>query len=267
MKEILKTILIKIHIYSLVKNAFAFSKKIKQRFKYIQTKEYRDFNKRRHFYSKFIKSGNLVFDIGANIGNRSEVFLALGAKVIAVEPQSNCINILKDKFKSNKDFHLIEKGMDSKKGKTTIQIANADTISSMSDVWINKVKEGVFKNYTWDRTEFVEVDTLDSLIKEFGTPDFIKIDVEGFELNVLKGLTKQVNIISYEFMTPEFYKNALDCLEYLETLGKIKCNFSWGESMQLTSKEWVNSEQFKNILKDISNVKDFGDIYVRFVED
>ena len=50
------------------------------------------------FYSQFVPNGGLVFDIGANIGNRIEIFLEIGATVIAVEPQAACVAILKEKF-------------------------------------------------------------------------------------------------------------------------------------------------------------------------
>ena len=45
-----------------------------------------------NFYSELIKKDDLCFDIGANYGNRSEVFIKLGAKVVAFEPQPKPLN-------------------------------------------------------------------------------------------------------------------------------------------------------------------------------
>ena len=50
------------------------------------------------FYSRFIHKGDLCFDVGAHMGNRTEIFLKLGANVIAVEPQEDCINQLREKI-------------------------------------------------------------------------------------------------------------------------------------------------------------------------
>lgn len=255
-----------------VTNLYPTAKKVKNsiksgvdKIKYRMSPEFKEFNQRKKMYSKLVKKGGLVFDVGANVGNRTEVLLNLGAKVVAVEPQSNCINILKDKFGSHPNFNLFEGGMSEKEGKTTIFVANVDTISSMSQEWINSVKDSVFKENTWDKTETVKVDTLDNLIKQYGVPDLIKVDVEGFEISVLRGLTQKVNYLSYEFMFPKFHKQALECLEYLEGISDIECNYSWGESMQLAEPTWVPSHQFKDVLSKAATESNFGDIYIRFV--
>ena len=53
---------------------------------------------RKEFYSEFIKEGDVVFDVGANKGNRTVIFLELGAKVVAVEPQKECYEHLTKRF-------------------------------------------------------------------------------------------------------------------------------------------------------------------------
>lgn len=265
MKKNIKNTLVKTHLYNPAKNIHNFYKARINRLKYLNSKEYRELLKRKSFYSHFLKKGNLVFDVGANTGNRTEAFLSIGTKVVAIEPQSGCISILKNRFGPNKNFPLFEGGMSDKPGEQIIHIASVDTISSMSSDWISQVKEGVFKDYDWNREEVVTVNTLDNLIEEYGLPTFIKIDVEGYELRVLKGLTQKVDYISYEFMFPKFYDKAVECLNYLETLGELECNFSWGESMDLVYEEWVNSGDFRKKIKEISDTQNFGDIYIRFL--
>lgn len=265
MKTFTKNLLIKAHLYSPAKSIYQNYKKGVEHRRYLNSNEYKELQNRKKFYSTFLNKDSLVFDVGANIGNRTEAFLDLGMKVVAIEPQSDCINVLKSKFSENPNFNIFEGGMDSEKGSRVIHIANADTISSMSEEWISKVKEGTFRDYTWGREEKVEVDTLDNLIKKYGSPDFIKVDVEGFEINVLKGLTQKVKYISFEFMFPEFLDKAIECIEYLNSIGEIECNFSWGESMEFVNSEWKSSNDFIENIKEAAKTKsEFGDIYVRF---
>src|SRR5262245_12044409 len=54
--------------------------------------------KMRHFYSQFIAPGNLCYDVGANVGDRTDIFRKLGARVIAIEPQTACLEVLRQRF-------------------------------------------------------------------------------------------------------------------------------------------------------------------------
>jgi hypothetical protein len=74
--------------------------------------------------------------------------------------------------------------------------------------------------------------TLDKLIEQFGIPSFIKIDVEGFEYEVIKGLSKPVKALSLEF-TPEIIESTYKCINYLQQLGKINLNYSVFKTMSL----------------------------------
>ena len=85
----------------------------------------------------------------------------------------------------------------------------------MIKYWIDKVKKsGRFSDFQWNKKEKVKVATLDSMITEFGRPSFIKIDVVGFEYEVIQGLSEKVNNISIEF-TPEYIDSTLASLNYL----------------------------------------------------
>jgi FkbM family methyltransferase len=225
----------------------------------------RDFRKRLKFYSRFIKNGDLCFDIGANMGNRTEVFLALNATVVAVEPQEECLRILRDRYKDNPRLILIDKGLDKIEGERKLFVSNANTLSTMSDEWINLGEKGrLFEGSTWSKKTIVRTTTLDALIKTYGVPAFCKIDVEGFEYSVLRGLSKPVNVISFEFV-PEFVESAVNCIRYIAKLGEAEYNYSEGESMRLTLSNWVYQENIIKILKNLPRGKGiFGDVYARF---
>ena len=140
--------------------------------------------KRREFYLQFLNSGDIYYDVGANYGNRIEPIIDDNIKIVAFEPQPKCIKKLKKKF-GNK-ITLITKGLGSKKDTMPMFLARAHTISSLSKDFIKATQEsGRFSKYKWDKQIQVEIDTLDNIIAKNGIPTFIKIDVEGFETEVL----------------------------------------------------------------------------------
>ncbi len=232
-----------------------------------KAKQEKNFKKRLKFYQQFVKYGDLCFDIGAHIGNRTEVFLALNAVVVAVEPQESCFRTLQERFKGNPNLILINKGLDQVEGEKELFISNVNTLSTMSHEWIKLGGKGrLFEGCNWTEKIIVKTTTMDALINTYGIPAFCKIDVEGFEYNVLQGLTKPVKVISFEF-TQEFIESAMNCIQYLTELGMAKFNYSEGESMSLALSSWVEADEILDILAGLPNDKFFfGDVYVQFHE-
>lgn len=221
--------------------------------------------KRLEFYRQFLAPGSLVIDVGANLGNRSKVFWKLGASVIAAEPQPACAGFLRSVFAGKPRFTLVEAALGPAPGQAEMMISNAHTVSSLSSEWVRIVREsGRFPGCEWNRTMTVTVDTLDALILRYGLPAFIKIDVEGFEDQVLSGLTQRVPALSVEF-TPEFGQGTRRCIEHLARLGDVEFRISLGESMQWALPDWVDSDEVLRVLRDFSTDV-FGDIYARFRE-
>lgn len=219
------------------------------------------------FYSQFIKEGDLCFDIGANIGNRTDAFLKLGANVVAVEPQKQCLEVLNKKYGDNEKVNLVAKALDENFSEKEMLVSDSSTLSSMCPDWIDSVKKsGRFATIKWNEKQTVQTITLDTLIEEFGVPDFCKIDVEGFEENVLRGLSQPLKVVSFEF-TPEFIDPTIMCINYLANLGNVEFNYSVGESMEIVLHKWVSPEQMIEKTKEISKHgagAGTGDIYARF---
>jgi FkbM family methyltransferase len=217
------------------------------------------------FYKSFLSPGEVCFDVGANIGNRVKILLKLGALVVAVEPQHECVMVLKAAFGRHPQFKLVAKALGEAEGHAQIMIGDANTISSLSKEWVTAVqKSGRFADHRWDIRQTVPMTTLDKLIAQYGTPAFMKIDVEGFEYEVIKGLTRPVKTLSLEF-TPEFIESTFKCFEHLEQLGEIRLNYSVEESMQLALNRWVSRREMVEILSGFKNNHQiFGDVYLRF---
>lgn len=221
---------------------------------------------RKIFYKQFVQPGDVVFDVGANIGNRTETFLQIGAKVIAIEPQPDCVKILKKNFGNS--IIIEEVGLSKVEGELEMHIANDTTISSFSKDFINSTKQSRFNHSCWETTMKIPVTTMDTLIEKYGIPKFCKIDVEGFELEVLKGLHHPIPYLSFEYCVPEMMQNVLQCIDYLHQLVPTgKFNYSIGETMKLALTEWqsyddillkVQSKEFISTL--------FGDIYFNTIK-
>ena len=219
--------------------------------------------KRQRFYNQFINSNDLVFDVGANIGNRVRPLLNIGARVVAIEPQKECYEILEMKF-GNK-IEIVPMGLGKAEEIKDFFVADANVLSSFSTEWIESVKKDRFKNYTWAKPIKIQITTVDKLIEKYGLPKFIKIDVENYEFEVLKGLTYAVDIISFEYAIPKIQK-IKDCINQIEKYNSdTEYNFSIGESMEFALTDWQSVTDFKNYIfaKEFIATGSGGDIYVR----
>jgi len=257
LKHQFKRILIKCKVWFFLRPVYENLKHLSPNYKKrrkIYQKKWRD------FYSQFIKPGDLCFDVGANEGKRTEIFLKLGAKVIAVEPQPLCIKNLERVFGQEPNFKLVKQGLSDKKGELEMFICEeADTISTFSKEY--KVK-GRFSHYNWNKKIKVPVTTLDAIIKEFGSPVFCKIDVEGFEDQVLMGLSQPIRYLSFEFLK-EFPEKTKKCLDHLELLGYRYFNADFFEKGELYFQYWMNGEKLLQKISESKNKLLGGDIYAK----
>ncbi|MHB8578569.1 MAG: FkbM family methyltransferase [Ignavibacteriaceae bacterium] len=222
---------------------FEKAKKI-QKNKYISFGQDKECN---HILETFLQKNDLIFDVGANIGKLTEKYLDLGAKVICVEPQSSCIKILSEKFNSNPMVKIIKKGVSNRIEILDLFVCNQyNEIATFSSEFINNSRHA--NNFVWDSTEKIETTTLDELINLYGIPKFCKIDVEGFELKVLKGLTYLIPYLSFEFHI-ELIEQTFIALEYLKNLGYEKFSLTLGPTNVPVFDEWASLEKLIEYLK------------------
>jgi FkbM family methyltransferase len=216
--------------------------------------------KKNHDVVKLLNPRDLFFDIGAHLGNKSKQFLDKNLKAVMVEPLPECVKQLKLRFKNNDNIKIIQKAVGKESGNMDLEVnSKMPTTSTMAKHW----KEGRFSNQQWDKKISVDVTTLDILIKNHGLPNYIKIDVEGFELDVLQGLSQKAGIISFEF-TSEFFDQTIKCLNYLKEINYNEFNFSIGERRKFYA-DWLTVDDLiKNLETEIGKDKLlWGDVYCR----
>jgi FkbM family methyltransferase len=214
-------------------------------------------------FREIIRSGDLCFDIGANLGNKTQEMSDLGSFVVSIEPQIDCYAHLKNRFANNPNVTIVNYACGSSNRKDIMNISSAHTLSTMSDSFIKETSKERFTGTSWDKKIEIELVTLDSLINIYGVPRFCKIDVEGYEVEVLKGLSHPIPFISLEFV-PELKKNSFECIDSLLKIGEYVFNYSEGESGFFEFSNWINSKDIINYLLEKNDFKNsFGDIYAK----
>ena len=213
-------------------------------------------------YAQFIRPGDLVFDIGAHVGDRVASFRRLGARVIAVEPQPALCRTLKLLFGRDANVTLVPSAIGCVCGMAEMKINPKNpTISTLSDDFIAASRKAIgWEGESWSRSLEVPVTTLDTLVDTYGRPAFVKIDVEGFEAKVLQGLSQPPPALSFEFTTIQ-RAVGIECLERCTALGYTQFNAAIGESQTLG--EWRSATALADWLTGLPHEANSGDIYAR----
>lgn len=220
------------------------------------------------FYGQFLGPGDVGFDVGAHVGNRVRAWRRLGAHVVAIEPQPDFLRILRLFFGRNQGVTIIGSAVGAQAGTARLGISSATpTVSSMSPDWIESVTtDSSFAKVRWDRSIEVQVATLDDLIAAHGIPAFCKIDVEGFEGDVLRGLSRPVRALSFEYLPPA-HDATLAVLDLVEQLGArasgYRYNYSPIETMQFASDHWLDAADLVLLLERFRPLGRSGDVYAR----
>jgi FkbM family methyltransferase len=218
----------------------------------------------RRFYREFVQPAALCFDIGAHLGSRSQALLDLGGRIVAVEPQPHCAAYLDRRLGGRPGFTLCAMAAGAAPGRATLHLNRLNpAISTLAPAaWRRAMASAARGRERWDRTLAIEVTTLDRLIAEFGLPGFCKIDVEGFEEEVLRGLSRPIPLLSFEFISFE-PQRASACLRRLQALGPYRFNLSLRERQRLEQPDWIDARRLETILKAYTGEILSGDVYAR----
>ncbi|KND17132.1 methyltransferase FkbM [Pannonibacter phragmitetus] len=219
----------------------------------------------RRFYRSLISPGDLVFDIGAHVGSRSATLLGLGAEVVAVEPQPVFVRMIERHLAHRlRGFETVAVG--AEEGETVLHISSRHpTVTTISDRFIDGVRgtEG-FRDVVWDSEIRLPVTTLDRLIERYGLPAFCKIDVEGAESDILRGLSQPVPLLAFEYI-PALPQVAREAVALLEKLGPYRFNRVVGELHRFVSGHWVTGDDVLAEISGLTPESPSGDIYARLM--
>jgi FkbM family methyltransferase len=213
-------------------------------------------------YARFVKPGDLVFDVGAHVGDRTAAFRRLGANVVAVEPQPAMVKTLRLLYGRDSAVTIEPLALGREPGRLTLKLNLSNpTVSTASDAFIEAARGAPgWETQCWEGTVEVPVATLDQLIARHGFPAFAKIDVEGFEAEVLAGLTQPVPALSFEFTTiqPDV---ALASVARCAALGYDGFDAALGESQTMMHGRWLGGDAIARWLTGLPYDANSGDVY------
>lgn len=214
------------------------------------------------FYAGLLPPGALAFDVGAHVGNRTRALRAAGARVVAVEPQEPFAGFLRRTLP--RDVVLVQAAAGPAETVADMAVSSLHpTVSSLrADFAEQAVQAPGFGHVVWDRRQTVRVTTLDALIAAHGRPDFIKIDVEGFELDVLRGLSRPVALIAVEYL-PGLKPMTAEVIDHLSTLGPYRFNAVRGEEGRFLWDDWQDATATRTWLAGLAPDARSGDLYAR----
>lgn|SRR3989338_592284 len=187
-----------------------------------EVRHLKDAEEREAFLYPLINPKSLCFDVGANVGDVTETFLKLNAKkVVSIECDPQNIRILKRRYHGNRKVEIVGKAVsDSNLTRSFYQVEEGSAYNTLSTKWKtileDKQLNRLHETFRFTKECKVETITLDSLIQQYGTPDCIKVDVEGYELNVFKGLHYQIPLIWFEANLPEFLMESIESIRHLQ---------------------------------------------------
>jgi FkbM family methyltransferase len=217
-------------------------------------------NARREFFRRFVEQGSLVFDVGANVGDYVLTFLELGARVVAVEPNPVCCRRIR--ALGHKDRLTVRcEAAGQRTGECDLHVGDYSPHSTISERWMTKAAENN-SSYRWKETIQTRLNTLDEVRREHGTPDFIKIDVEGHEAAVLRGMSFVPAALGFEFH-PFTSDQLEDCLSLPLFGSSCVFNIALGDDFQFVWPDWREKNAVRQYVRALPPDV-VGDIYARF---
>lgn len=220
------------------------------------------------FYRRFLAPGGLAFDVGCHVGDRAASFARIGARVVAVEPQPRLARALRLMFRKVPGFTLVQGLIGASEGEAVLRLNSANPTVATASAEFIAAADGApgWEGQVWDAQIALPRTTLDALIARHGLPDFVKIDVEGWEAEVLAGLSRPPGALSFEFTTIQ-RGVAYQSLERLTALGFAHFNACLGESMRWEFPRAVDAAAMAAWLRALPAEANSGDVYAALAPD
>ncbi len=213
------------------------------------------------FLSKVTHAEWSYFDVGANIGDQTEIFLFLKAKkVLSIEPDCRNNRILNYRFSKNKKVTVFKAAVSDQEGTGEFfRLSEGNAYNTLSPKWKDLLEDASLNRFgmsvAFSDKVSVSTRTLDSLIQDYGKPNCIKIDVEGYELQVVRGLSEQINLIWFEANLPEFLDETIGCIFHLkkiapETLFNCTRGCLGVNGIQFEFSKWIKADDMVTWIKE-----------------
>jgi FkbM family methyltransferase len=257
LKSAFQTVLKRLGLYQRLKTSVLYDVYWRLADRRVMTERSREIEFYRYLLAGFRK-GDLIFDIGANHGQKTDIFLRLGAEVIAVEPDTMNQEILRQRFLSyrfiKRPMKIVGKAVSDKRALERMWInAPGSAVNTLSQKWVDTLRVDQSRFGTaldFAATKEIETVTLDDLFITHGVPFFVKIDVEGYEPNVLRGLRRPLPYLSFEVNLPEFGPEGLECIELLGRVAESgKFNYTTDCQRGLGLGHWIGKQEFLKVFK------------------
>jgi FkbM family methyltransferase len=254
MRAAAEEILCRLGLYRQVRNAYQ---------RTLNRDHFRHRERLRTFFRQLMHEGDLVFDIGAHEGHYTELFLELGARVVALEPNPALAHRIGRRYRCSV-LTVEAVAVGSHSGESVLHVGRDDAHSTLSPEWIQAAPRLPNGRQRWTASRPVRVETLDAMIARHGRPDFAKIDVEGYEREVFQGLHQPVPLVAFEFQlaAPEIARASV---RRLVDLGRYRFNMAGARQYHLLFDDWVDGEAVVQELdrRRENNATGYGDIYAR----
>lgn len=204
----------------------------------------------------------MFFDIGANIGKWSLANINNCEKIIAVEASNNTYNKLVENVKNESKILCLNYAVCNSDEKfINFYESNADTISTLNKDWLTS-ETSRFYNHTNYNMVTCKTIKIDELIKQYGIPELLKIDVEGGEYLCLSSLTQKINTICFEWAS-ETNDVTFKCLEHLEMLGYREFALQFEDNYTYRPENYESLINIKDVLNKTTPKLEWGMIWAK----
>lgn len=200
--------------------------------------------------------GDLAFDIGANSGDKTAMLLPIFRRVVSVEPSPANAKTLRERFARKRQVRVVEAGCAEQEGDADFFCFSAgDCYNTFSPKWVQSLAGGTatLPTKVVEKVIRTPMTTLDRLIEDHGSPTYVKIDAEGYESSILRGLSRRivVPLVTIECKLPEFKDETLDCISRMtEFMGSRSFNFCIDEPpRRFEAPRWLSAEEIVEVVR------------------